>query len=53
VEDAYQMALKDEEKMSRKQESEGPRQKPAQRQSSFPGKIPEAQGGMEETLDSY
>jgi hypothetical protein len=49
VEDAYQMALKAEEKLSRKQGQRGPRQKSAQRQSSCPGQIPEAQGGMEET----
>jgi hypothetical protein len=36
VEDAYQMALKAEEKLSRKIESEGPRQKSAQRQSQLP-----------------
>jgi hypothetical protein len=38
VEDAYQMALKAEEKLSRKQESKRPRQKSAQRQISCPGK---------------
>jgi hypothetical protein len=48
VEDAYQMALKAEEKLSRKQGTARPRQESAQRQGSCPRTNTEAQGGLEE-----
>jgi hypothetical protein len=51
VEDAYQMALKVEEKLS-ESKVRGLRQKSAQRKISCPGKNPEAQGRLEETSDS-
>jgi hypothetical protein len=47
VEDAYQMALKAEEKLSRKQGQRGRGQKPATRKSCCSGENTEAQGGLE------
>jgi uncharacterized protein YjbK len=48
VEDAYEMALKDEEKLSHKSGEVRARQEPAQRQDSCPRENPKAQGGLEE-----
>jgi hypothetical protein len=49
VEDAYQMALKAEEKLSRKQGQRGRGRSQPRGKAVAQGKIPEAQGGMEET----
>jgi hypothetical protein len=51
VEDAYQMALKAEEKLSRKQ-VKGARQKSAQRKISCPGRTQKPKEELEETSDS-
>jgi hypothetical protein len=49
VEDSYQMDLKAEEKLSRKQSQRGRGRSQPRGKSSCPGKNPEAQGRLEET----